>query len=565
MKYFYLLVATLISTQSFSQNLVINPSFENISSCPLGPSEFENANNWHHPFNNIIGDTCSTSDLYNTCSPFGAFGVGVPANIMGNEPAHTGNGYAGIILYEGFALTGCTPLFGSSWREYAMGELSSPLVAGEVYCVSFFVSLADNVKWATDDIAVYFSNSLISIDCATVGNSVLPFTPQLEYTGPDLDNVNGWTELTWSYTATGGESYLTIGNFKNDANTSYSCSNAGAFNPYAYYFIDDVSVELGACSAPCNLDVSIQSTQDDCVQGGTADLTANASNGSGNYGYSWTGLGSSQTENNVGDGTYEVTVTDLSTVGCSSTETITIDILDPVTADAGPNDTICKGDGGTLTASGGGTYSWDAGGTSAELNLAPGSTTTYEVTVTGANGCTDTDQATMVVYQIPKVSFNIGDQTVCANSGSIALSGAPSGGAFYGSGVNGTNFNPSSAGLGTHAVWYEYGEYVDCTASDTIHITVDLCTGITDASLNDVLNVYPNPTSDQVTIRSTYHKSSLVTIELFDVLGQMVINPIHTNLLGLERTMDVSMLSTGVYTLRLVAGKQTINRKILIE
>ena len=245
MKTLYLfLFSALVSTHLFAQNLVLNPSFENYSSCPMGPSELENANNWHHPFNNVVGDTCSTSDLYNVCSPFGSFGVGVPESIMGNEPAHTGNGYAGIILYEGFALTGCTPIFGSNWREYVEGELSSPLQAGQTYCVKFYVSLADNVKWATNDIGVYFSNSLININCTSVNNSVLPFTPQLQYSGPDLTNSNGWTELSWSYTASGGEQYITIGNFKNDANTSYSCANASAFNPYSYYFIDDVAVEL---------------------------------------------------------------------------------------------------------------------------------------------------------------------------------------------------------------------------------------------------------------------------------------------------------------------------------
>ena len=81
-----------------AQNLVLNPSFENYSACPIGPSEFSNCVNWSMPFLNLVSDTCSTSDLYNSCSPFGCLGVGVPCNVMGNEPAHTGNGYAGIIL-----------------------------------------------------------------------------------------------------------------------------------------------------------------------------------------------------------------------------------------------------------------------------------------------------------------------------------------------------------------------------------------------------------------------------------------------------------------------------------
>jgi hypothetical protein len=553
------------STAVLAQNLVRNPSFENYSSCPLGPSELENANYWHHPFNNVVGDTCSTSDLYNVCSPFGSFGVGVPASIMGNEPAYTGNGYAGIILYEGFALTGCTPIFGSSWREYVEGELTSPLQAGQTYCVKFYVSLADNVKWATNDIGVYFSNSLINVNCTSVSNSVLPYTPQLEYTGSDLTNSNGWTELSWSYTATGGEQYITIGNFKNDANTSYSCANASAANPYSYYFIDDVSVEMGDCAVACNLDVTIQSSQEDCVQGGTATLTAVPANGSGNYGYDWNGNGTNSTLTNVGDGTYEVTVTDLSTVGCSSTETITIDILDPVIADAGLNDTICKSEGAQLTATGGVSYAWDNGMNGATIDVFPGSTTTFEVTVTGANGCTDTDQATVVVYDIPAVLVEMADQTVCDNSGPISLLASPSGGSFYGPGVSGSTFNPSAAGQGYHTVWYEFGEYEDCLGADSVHFTVDLCTGISSPLSRDNIQIYPNPTNGIFTVESNLNESLPVQIDILDVLGQQVVTPISGNLNQFKHTFDLSHLVAGVYTLRFSSSEKVLNYQLLLE
>ena len=241
-----ILLAPYIHLQG--QNLVLNPSFETFSPCPVGPSELDNAANWNNPFLNLIGDTCSTSDLFNACNFLGAFGVDVPANILGNEPARTGDGYAGIILSERITLFGCTSFGGSNWREYVHGQLSAPLVAGQNYCVTFYVSLADAVKYATDDIGVHFSNSPVSISCATLsGNGPLPLAPQLVWTGGLLTNASGWTELQWSYTAAGGEQFITIGNFQGDGGTTISCVNSGAFNPYAYYYIDDVSVVQGNC------------------------------------------------------------------------------------------------------------------------------------------------------------------------------------------------------------------------------------------------------------------------------------------------------------------------------
>lgn len=244
----FLFVALLSAFATQAQNLVINPSFETVSSCPMGPSELSKATPWRDAHENLVGDTCSTADLFNSCSPLGALGVGVPANILGSQTARTGNGYAGIIVYEAFALTGCQTLFGSGWREYLQGTLSVPLVAGQTYCVTFYVSLADGVKFASNNIGVYFSNTVVNVNCATVSSaSNLPFTPQLVYSGPDLITTNGWQRLQWDYTATGGEQYLVIGNYNDDAGTSYTCVNGNAFNPYAYYYVDDVSVVPEPC------------------------------------------------------------------------------------------------------------------------------------------------------------------------------------------------------------------------------------------------------------------------------------------------------------------------------
>ena len=239
----------LVLTLSFvsvlnAQNLVLNPSFETLSSCPLGPSELDNATNWDNPFINQIGDTCSTSDLYNSCS---FLAVGVPGNLLGNEPARTGNGYAGIILSEGFTLFGCASFIGTNWREYVQGRLSAPLVAGQSYCVTFYASLADNVGFTTDDIGVFFSNTQQAVNCAGFGGGPLPVTPQLVWTGGLLNNANGWTQLQWTYTASGGEQFINIGNFRGDGTTTINCLGGFAVNPYAYYFIDDVSVEPGGC------------------------------------------------------------------------------------------------------------------------------------------------------------------------------------------------------------------------------------------------------------------------------------------------------------------------------
>lgn len=334
----------LISLLSSAQNLVINPGFETITSCPMGPSELDKATPWRDPFVNLVGDTCSTSDLFNACNALGALGVGVPANILGNEAAHTGSGYAGIIVYESFSLLGCESLFGSGWREYVEGTLTEPLLAGQTYCISFFVSLADNVKFASSSIGVHLSPTLVSVNCATIGAaSNLPLTPQLTYSGPPITVTSGWQRLQWNYTAAGGERYIVIGNHNNDAGTNYECVNASAFNPYAYYFIDDVSVVPEPC---CNADIAPVPAL--CANDPPITLTAETPGGT------WSGPGITNPATGAfspllaGTGTHTI----VHSIACGS-DTLLISVSDCVTL------AVCAEANGTWTVSNGtGPYSW---------------------------------------------------------------------------------------------------------------------------------------------------------------------------------------------------------------
>lgn len=331
----------------FAQNLVMNPSFENNSGCPMGPSELSRANNWTDPFVISGNDTCSTSDYFHACNPLGPLGVGVPGNIMGNEPAHTGSGYAGLIIYEGMALTGCTPMFSSGWREYVQGQLTSPLTAGEQYCVSFWVSLADGVKWASNNFGVYLSPSQLAISCAGVSNSDLisqGITPQLTYSGAPIMITNGWTQLQFTYTAIGGEQYIVIGNFFDDSGTNYVCSDPNAFNPYSYYYIDDVSVIQDICCDPL-----FNNPSPLCVTDSPVSLTPNTIGGA------WSGYGVNSSgifdPSIAGPGTHPITYT----LSCGS-ESVDIVVNDCSTLN------ICIDQNGDLVASGGdGNYNWETG------------------------------------------------------------------------------------------------------------------------------------------------------------------------------------------------------------
>ena len=177
---------------------------------------------------------------------------------------------------------------------------------------------------------------------------------------------------------------------------------------------DEVTVTVLALpAANAGSDVSI--CQNDCVT-----LTA-----SGGASYSWSTGGANATINVCPTitTTYTVRVTDAN--GCTDSDEVIVTVNPLPTANAGSDISICLNDCTDLTATGGVTYDWNNGGVNTTINVCPTITTTYTVTVTDANGCTDSDDVTVIVNPIPvadagtDVGMCIGESITLIASGGI--------------------------------------------------------------------------------------------------------------------------------------------------
>ncbi|MUU79354.1 T9SS type A sorting domain-containing protein [Winogradskyella endarachnes] len=84
------------------------------------------------------------------------------------------------------------------------------------------------------------------------------------------------------------------------------------------------------------------------------------------------------------------------------------------------------------------------------------------------------------------------------------------------------------------------------------------------ASVNDVfasnINVFPNPASDNITIKSK-DQTQFDSVEMFNILGSKVIST--TSLIN--DTLNVSDLASGIYLLKINAGVQSATKRIVIE
>jgi hypothetical protein len=227
-KFLLFLFLTSTTFTGRGQNLVPNGDFEGYSGCPDYLHQLDSALFWFNP-------TIATPDYYNQCSIQSP--VGIPDNSQGYQQAHSGVGYAGMVLFT-------QPPYAPNYREYIEVPILSSLIANNCYHFEMYISHANKSKLAIDAIDVYFSDTVV---ISFPNYNPLPFTPQISNsTGIITDTLN-WVLISGSYTASGGENYLIIGNFKDDANTSFILSNVSAPYEYSYYYIDDVS--LTPCTA----------------------------------------------------------------------------------------------------------------------------------------------------------------------------------------------------------------------------------------------------------------------------------------------------------------------------
>ncbi len=367
-----------------SQNLAINWSFEEYSSCPAGYG-----NGGALQCQPWVCGSLGTADYLNACDV--NENSGVPENFGGFQYARTGVAYTGIynrinINYE--------------YREYIQSPLLEPLVAGTVYHVSFYVNLT-NYSCATSRMGAHLS----ALPPPVMGIEALDVVPQIESTLGFLTDTLNWMYISGCFVAAGGEQYITIGNFYPVAETPPEGS-CPPNNQYSYYYIDDVTIiavpeegigvlELGSPVTSCN-PVLIESNITDVA-------------------YSWSTGEETPDITVTSSGTYYLTVTggcDFNQVQIDSVVVTILGSSDPVDI---PEESYTLCDGNTYSISldpAAGMYSWNDGSSGPEYLITTAGT--YQVTLD--DGCDLSSDEVTVVLDFPPDPISLGpDTSLCPN------------------------------------------------------------------------------------------------------------------------------------------------------
>lgn len=219
-----LIVILLLTGNGFieghSQNLILNPSYEQFDSCTYLPGNINVLSNWKN------GNKASP-DFYTPCNmPF----VSVPFNQVGYQYANDSISYIGIGFTDDI----------NTVRESVLGTISTPLEKGHIYCFGLFLNIANISEYSFDKIQVYFSeDTIINTDFLFNNNTLIP---QLTFDISGFSDTANWLYFEEKYTADGNERFFLISNFEN--NPIWIKINDTINNPYkvAYYNIDNVSM-----------------------------------------------------------------------------------------------------------------------------------------------------------------------------------------------------------------------------------------------------------------------------------------------------------------------------------
>jgi hypothetical protein len=203
-----------------AQNLVPNPSFE-ITDCDAETDEyFFPAMDWYNVTN-------SSPDYYSISLEPGVCFAGPPT---GNQIPRTGSFMAGLWGSQ----------IDSPTREYIQAKLISPLEADSVYCIEMHILLAEFCPLAINRFGVQLStDSLYDYSTFQLLTGGTLFSSSVDVFLSDAEN---WIQLIWEYQATGGEEFMTLGNFWAESDLEYMDVEGSDVYPLAYYYVDDVSI-----------------------------------------------------------------------------------------------------------------------------------------------------------------------------------------------------------------------------------------------------------------------------------------------------------------------------------
>ncbi len=338
---------------SNGQNLIPNPGFDDIITCPWNKAQISLAKPWKSASN-------GTPDIFNKCSSVPLIFPPFAPHHGSYQQPRSSAGYAGIFVFSNYNSS-----IGVS--EYIETPLKAQMSKGKTYYLRFYVSpdiIPNGFSWMYQDAIGLALTDTFYYKEFKDKNGVLPLNPVIENRGTLIKDTLGWTKINGCYTARGGEEYAIIGNFRQESQMLIEVGNPAFMFNTSYFYIEDVLIQA---FDPLPDTLLLCEGQPKTLNAAFLEAT-----------YLWNTGATDSTLSVISPGTYTV---EASIDNCVLRDTV--HILDTRMNIYHTDTTICAGKPIPLKAPLPGTYLWPDGSTGREYKVS--STGTYTVTVT--NDC----------------------------------------------------------------------------------------------------------------------------------------------------------------------------------
>lgn len=292
-----------------------------------------------------------------------------------------------------------------------------------------------------------------------------------------------------------------------------------------------------------------------CIAGAATVIATGATT------YSWNTVSGNATQilNPLSTSVY--TVNGSFATGCSASATVLLNVYTP-TLSITANTAICPGSSLVISAGAATNYSWTGGFPSQQfVQITPSITTVYSVSALvlgpGQMKCPASTSMQVVVYPKPIIGItsNRSSTTICTGE-SVRLTGTGANTYTWSNGAVGNSItvNPTTTRTYTCLGADQNG----CEGDVQYSIRVIACTGLSELSGINDLQIYPNPAVGTVFIKGNKATGLDLLSETGQVIAQYQLT--QNNLFELQ----INQLSAGIYIIRAsTEGKYTYHKLVV--
>ncbi len=308
-----------------------------------------------------------------------------------------------------------------------------------------------------------------------------------------------------------------------------------------------------------------------CISQPAFNLTAGTPSGGT---YSGTGITSGLVFDPAlaGAGSHEITYLFTDANGCSNSfsqslivnplPVVAIDAISPLCLSAAPVILTAVPAGGTFSGPG------VSGDTLNPATAGPGEVNIHYTFTDPATHCSASSVQVVTINTLPVIAIN--DSTVCGNRKlkyDATIANAQSYLWTPGGATTATlQIDTVGQGLGAHIYHIVVTDTHGCISSDSAVISFFDCTGIDELPGNNLLELFPNPSTGQFAVRSLSLPGGKYDLSIFDSYGKLVHSETGLNIENeFLHPLDLSRLSNGIYVLLLKNKQSGFSKRFIIN